>query len=201
LHRKAKKVKIIGLAGTFASGKDTVGELLSQKHGFMHVSTGDILRAEKKKQYGDSPKALLVRNDPFAMALRKEKGPGALVELAYDEYRKNEKQYPGGLVASGIRSIGEAEMIQKLGGMLIFVDADAKIRYNRAFSRKRDDNDVTVSFDDFLASEKAESDNPTKDKTAIDIPEMKKMANVVIMNNGNSIPAFKKEVEETLGIV
>ncbi len=194
-------MKIIGLAGTFASGKDTVGELLSQKHGFMHVSTGDILRAEKKKQYGDSPKALLVRNDPFAMALRKEKGPGALVELAYDEYRKNEKQYPGGLVASGIRSIGEAEMIQKLGGMLIFVDADAKIRYNRAFSRKRDDNDVTVSFDDFLASEKAESDNPTKDKTAIDIPEMKKMANVVIMNNGNSIPAFKKEVEETLGIV
>jgi dephospho-CoA kinase len=193
-------VKIIGLAGTFASGKDTVGELLSEEYGFMHVSTGDILRAEKKKKYGDSPKALLVRNDPFAMALRKEKGPGALVELAYDEYSKQEAKYPGGLVASGIRSIGEAHMIHKLGGILIFVDADAKIRYNRAFSRKRDDNDVAVTFDDFLASEKAESDNPTKDKTAIDIPEMKKMANLVIMNNGNSIPAFKKEVAEILGI-
>jgi len=193
-------VKIIGLSGTFASGKDTVGELLSEKYGFMHVSTGDILRAEKKKKYGNSPKALLVRNDPFAMALRKEKGPGALVELAYDEYSKQESKYPGGLVASGIRSIGEAHMIHKLGGILIFVDADARIRYDRAFIRKRDDYDVTVSFQDFLASERAESDNPTKDKAAIDIPEMKKMANLVIMNNGNSIPAFKKEVAETLGI-
>ena len=193
-------MKIIGLAGTFASGKDTVGQLLSEKYGFMHVSTGDILRAEKKKKYGDSSKSLLVRNDPFAMALRKEKGAGALVELAYEQYQKLEKQYPGGLVASGIRSIGEAEMIHKLGGMLIFVDADSKIRYERAFSRKRDDNDVTVTYKDFIESESAESNNPTKDKTAIDIPEMKKMANLVIMNNGNSIPAFKKEVEETLGI-
>ena len=194
-------MKIIGLAGTFASGKDTVGQLLSEKYGFMHVSTGDILRAEKKKKYGNSPKSLLVRNDPFAMALRKEKGAGALVELAYEQYQKLEKQYPGGLVASGIRSIGEAEMIHKLGGMLIFVDADSKIRYERAFSRKRDDNDVTVTYKDFIESESAESNNPTKDKTAIDIPEMKKMANLVIMNNGNSIPAFKKEVEESLGIV
>ena len=193
-------MKIIGLAGTFASGKDTVGELLSEKHGFMHVSTGDILRAEKKKQYGDTPESLLLRNDPFAMKLREERGPGVLVELAYDEYKDHEKEYPGGLVASGIRSIGEAEMIHKLGGMLIFVDADAKIRYDRAFSRKRDDNDVTVTFDDFQKSEKAESENPRKEKTAIDIPEMKRMANLVITNNGNSIPAFKKHVEETLGI-
>ena len=92
-------------------------------------------------------------------------------------------------------------MIHKLGGMLIFVDADAQIRYDRAFSRKRDDNDVTVTFKEFQESEKAESDNPQKQKTAIDIPEMKKMANLVIMNNGNSIPAFVKHVEETLGIV
>ena len=194
-------MKIIGLAGTFASGKDTVGELLADKHGFMHVSTGDMLRAEKKKKFGDSPEALLVRNDPFAMKLREERGPGVLVELAYDEYKKQEKEFPGGLVASGIRSIGEAEMIHKLGGMLIFVDADAQIRYDRAFSRKRDDNDVTVTFKEFQESEKAESDNPQKQKTAIDIPEMKKMANLVIMNNGNSIPAFVKHVEETLGIV
>lgn len=190
-------MKIIGLAGSLASGKDTVAELLAQKHGFLHMSTSDMLRAEKKRVFGDSPEALLMRNDPFANKLREERGPRVLVELAYEEYQRNADKYPGGLVASGIRSIGEAEKIKELGGDLIFVDAPIEKRYERATSRKRDVNDHSVTFKDFVAMEQSEAPN-SDDKTVQNLPALKSRADLVLINDGDDIEAFKAKAEEEL---
>ena len=38
------KPVIIGLAGTFASGKDSLARALEEKFGICHISTGDIVR-------------------------------------------------------------------------------------------------------------------------------------------------------------
>jgi len=191
-------MKIIGLAGTLASGKDVVAELLAEKHGFLHVSTGDMLRAEKKHVFGNSPEALLKRNDPFANKLRETRGPGVLVELAYKEYQHSKDKFPGGLVASGIRSIGEAEKIKELGGTLIFVDADRKIRYERAFARKRDVNDSSATFDEFVAMERSESPKDNEDKSIINLLALNKIADIHLENNGNDISGFEEYVQDRL---
>jgi len=36
-------LKIIGLAGTNGSGKDTVGHILADKHGYLFVSVVELL--------------------------------------------------------------------------------------------------------------------------------------------------------------
>jgi dephospho-CoA kinase len=196
----SSKPRIIGVAGTLGSGKDTVGEVLAEEYGFFHASTSDMLRAAKKKKYGDSPKALLLRADPFANELRATRGPGVLVELAYEEYMENIDKYPGGMVATAIRSIGEAEKIKELGGTMVFVDADPKIRYERTFARKRDTNDHSASYEDFLAMEKSESDVPAGDKTVQNLPAMKELADIQLENNGNDIEAFKEAAKKSLNL-
>lgn len=196
----SSKPRIIGVAGTLGSGKDTVGEVLAEEYDFFHASTSDMLRAAKKKKYGDSPKALLLRADPFANELRATRGPGVLVELAYEEYMENIDKYPGGIVATAIRSIGEAEKIKELGGTMVFVDADPKIRYERTFARKRDTNDHSASYEDFLAMEKSESDVPAGDKTVQNLPAMKELADIQLENNGNDIEAFKEAAKKSLNL-
>lgn len=181
-----------------ASGKDTVGQTLADKHGFLHVSTSDMLRAAKKKAFGDGPEALLTRNDPFANELRRTKGPGVLVELAIQEQKSRKNEFPGGVVASGIRSIGEAEAIHKAGGVIIFVDADSMVRYNRTISRKRDANEKQATYEDFMAMEQSERPDTNQDKTVQNLNAMKQMADIQILNNGNDMKAFMVEVEKIL---
>ena len=43
-------MKIIGIAGTNGSGKDSLGEILAKNYGYMFVSGADFLRDEAKKR-------------------------------------------------------------------------------------------------------------------------------------------------------
>ena len=45
-------MKIIGLAGTFSSGKDSLAKVLSSQFGFVHISTSDIVRELSQEKYG-----------------------------------------------------------------------------------------------------------------------------------------------------
>jgi dephospho-CoA kinase len=185
---------VVGVAGTLSSGKDTISKFLEANKGFLHVSTSDMLRAEKRRIYGDTEEAILLRSDPFANNLRKERGAGILVELAYSDFLT--RSYPG-LVVSGIRSIGEVEKLQEIGGKFIFVDADPKKRYERAQSRARDIQDK-MSFDDFMAQEASESDNiDQSDKTVQNLPAMKDMADVVLYNN-EDLDAFLAAADKVI---
>jgi dephospho-CoA kinase len=185
---------IIGLAGTLSSGKDTIAHHLEREKGFFHCSTSDMLRAEKARIYGDTPEALLRRADPFANKLRAEKGPGILVQLAYEAFENSNAK---NLVISGIRSIGEVEKLHELGGVLLFVDADKEVRYKRVCSRGRDSQD-SISFEEFLAQEAVESEGiDPKDKTIQNLPAMKQMADHVMYNNSD-LEAFLLATDQIL---
>lgn len=184
---------IIGLAGTLSSGKDTLAHYLENEFGFMHVSTGDLLREMKQEKFGDS---LLHRGDDFANKLRNEQGPGVLVKLAYQRYLANKKDYPGGLVVSGIRSIGEAEYIKQLGGTIFFVDADIQVRFKRAESRARDKNDA-LSFDAFVEQEKIEKPSDPNDVFIQNLVAMREMADVILDNSGE-LEVFIEQAEKVL---
>lgn len=189
---------IIGLAGTLNAGKDSLANMLAERHGFLHMSTSDMLRELKRRKFGDSPEALLRRNDPYANKLRNEKGPGFLVDAINEEWLANQRKYPGGFVASAIRAIGEAEKIHELGGIVIFVDANPKIRYARSQARQRDANEVGKSFDEFMATERSEIDVDPTDKAVQNLTAMKEMADIVITNNGDNIEEFKNKAEKIL---
>lgn len=198
MKRLSEKPLIIGLAGTLNAGKDSLGAVLSDEYGFLHMSTSDMIREMKKREFGDSPQALLLRNDSYINKLRAERGPGFLVQEVYNNWQKSSDRYPGGCVASAIRAIGEAEKIHELGGIVIFVDADPQIRYQRSQRRQRDANETGKSFEEFMATERSEIDVDPNDKSVQNLTAMKQMADIVIENNGDNIEEFQAVAVEEL---
>ena len=177
-----KKI-IIGLSGTFASGKDTLAEWLAQEKGFFHVSTSDILRQEYRNNIEASEtdrKELFV----FANELRQKNGGDFLVQLAL-KLADNSGQDK--IIISGIRAVDEASCIKKRGGKIIFVDSDVTARYQRAKSRARDQE--IKSLEDFIKSEGKENKSSV-DSGHQNLSAVKNIANTVIYNNSTLEDCF-----------
>ncbi|MDQ3093752.1 MAG: hypothetical protein M3Q70_01060 [bacterium] len=191
---------LYGVAGTLNAGKDILSNYLADKYGFLHFSTSDMIRAMKRREFGDTPQALLLRNDPYINKLRAERGPGFLVSEVYKEWESQQDKYPAGVIASAIRAIGEAEEIHKLGGKIIFVDADPQIRYQRATLRQRDANESGKTFEEFMATERSEIDVDQNDKSVQNLTAMKNMADIVIENNASKIEDFYTKIRKSLGL-
>ncbi len=138
------KPDLIGISGTFASGKDTIAEFLVRDFSFTHASTGDMVRKVATEKYGSIERPVLVKT---ATELRYANGAGALVEEALKESRP--------LVITGIRSMGEAKALKAAGGILLFVDAPVEVRYQRVKSRQRD-NETELTLQQFQANEEKE---------------------------------------------
>ena len=174
--------QIIGIAGTFASGKDTLAEYLIESYGFTHVSTGDMVRAEAQKRYGNIERPTLRIVGP---ELRAEGGVGVLVQKALEQ--------PQPIVITGIRAIGEAKAIKKAGGILLFIDANIEIRYDRMKKRSRD-AETEISFDEFAESERKEVavGNSDEDYNQVVIQNM---ADKTINNSGDLDTFYKVAID------
>lgn len=185
-------VRIIGIGGTDGSGKDSIGQMLAQRHGWLFVSVTDILREEAKKR--GIP---LQRNTLRVISAewRGQYGLGVLVDKALEIYKKSSQKYSG-LVLASLRNPGEADRVHELGGKVVWTDADPKVRYDRIMTRKRGTEDE-VTFEEFLAEEKAQSHN-AGDKNALSLNGVKAKADIFLENNGNDIEAFKNTVEKAL---
>lgn len=137
---------IIGITGTFSSGKDTVANYLEKK-GFFHLSLADLVREEcqKRSRYNSRDDLIEVANE-----LRQKYGSGILAKMAL-ERTKNK----GKIVISSIRNPGEVEELKKAGHFfLLTIDASIKLRYERA--KKRGKIDDVVTFEKFKAQEEFE---------------------------------------------
>jgi dephospho-CoA kinase len=139
-------MKIIGVCGQPASGKDTVADFFISKD-FKHISLGDTLREEMRKHGIPIDRA---RMSDFAAEAKKSRGMAYLAEVAAE-------QVSGNTVISGIRGTAEVEFFRRKFGpdfMLLFVDAPLKTRYERARKRNRPGDDI--SFDEFCRIENHE---------------------------------------------
>ena len=166
--------EVIGLAGTFAAGKDTLAWWLVENHGFTHVSTGNLLREAAQERYGNIERPTLSQ---MGRELREENGPGVLASRALLEGRP--------IVISGIRAAGEAEAIKEAGGVMVFIDADPSVRYERMRTRARDEEAV-LSYDNFMARERREliaKDDPTDQNIGI----VKGMSDIILDNSGEML--------------
>lgn len=191
-------MKIIGISGTNGSGKDTVGQMLAERHNFLFISGSDMLRDEAHRR-GQEPTREILRT--ISTEWRRESGSlGVLIDKAIEQYRQVADKFPGGLVIASLRNPGEADRVHELGGIVIWVDADQKIRYNRIMankaerSRAGEDNKTFVEFQ----SEETIEMTPTGDKATLNMLGVKELADILLENNSNDIAAFKDEAEKAL---
>lgn len=125
--------KIIGVSGTNGSGKDTVGQMLAERHNFLFVSMTDMLRDEALKRNLPIERDVL---STISAEWRRESGLGVLIDKSVEYFNAEPGKY-NGLVLASLRNPGEADRAHELGGQVVWVDADPKIRYDRIYARQR----------------------------------------------------------------
>jgi len=179
---------ILGFAGTFAAGKDIGAEYLIEQHNLLHGSTSNMVRVVAKKKYGNIQRKTLHKT---ADQLRKERGAGALVEVALETYRDQQEEY-NGLAVTGIRSLGEARALLAAGGRLIFVDAPREVRFKRSQKRQREGDEPTL--EEFIKQEESELYGDGDDEAVINILGVKELADRVIIND-DSIGQYFADLE------
>lgn len=185
-------MKLIGISGTNGSGKDTVGKMLSERHGWLFVSISDILRNILGRR-GVLTEREAMRK--LSAELRMEEGLGVLVDMAVERFKTSGEKC-GGLAIASLRNPGEADKIHHLGGVVVWVDGNPKVRYQRTLSRNRAVEDQKT-YEQFLSDEEAEM-HFGKHEHTLSLAEVKKKGDIFIENNGYDIEVFKDQVEQAL---
>jgi dephospho-CoA kinase len=175
-------VKLIGLAGTAGAGKDTAANLLCQMFTMQNLSTSEVLRAITRHMYNEPTTYNPVRNQLFQVGtfIRTEINPSTLVKLCIlqAEVLRLERA-----IITGLRSIGEAEAIRSAGGIIVAVDAEAHVRYDRMFARARD-ADSQKTLEEFLEQDRIENRGVSDSGPGRGIQAIIDGADVVVVNNG-----------------
>ena len=181
---------IIGVTGTFGSGKDTVADILESEFNALHVSTSDIVREKSMERHNS------IERNPFlqetATYYRKQFGGDYFAREAYKRFEAVADQYSAAVI-TGIRSLGEARALHELGGVLVQVDAPIEVRYERMVGRQRD-QETQMSLDEFKSSE-ANERSGGDDDASFNIDKLGEMADIKIMNDG-TLEEFKEKVRQ-----
>lgn len=192
-------MKIIGLSGTNGSGKDTVGHMLVDRHNFLFVSLTDMLRHEAKKRN------LSLERENLRMISaewRRKSGLGVLIDKGVEYFNERGEGYAG-LVMASLRNPGEADRVHDLGGTVVWVDADPRVRYDRIQAHKAERNraeEDNRTYEEFLADEAAEM-TPSGDAATLNMAAVKERSDVFIENSGTNIDDFCVAAEQQLASI
>ncbi len=138
---------VIGVTGTNGSGKGAVVEYLVGNKGFSRYSARTIILEEIRKRHLPETKSNMreVAND-----LRREHGAAYVIERLYEMAKDDAKA-----VVESIRTIGEAEFLKEQKAIILAVDADRRLRYERVANKKGFEL-AHISFEDFCEIEDRE---------------------------------------------
>ena len=193
--------RLVGLSGTNGAGKDSVGLLLAQKHRFLFISVTEILRDELRRR-GLPIDRLHLRG--LSIEWRREFGYAVLVDRAIKQYDAVKDKYEG-LVIASLRNPFEADRVHELGGTMVWVDADPKVRYERvranAAARNRGGED-DVTFEQFLEQQEVEMHPPKTgaDDATLDMASVKERCDLTLFNNSSSLDALDDGMSKLLKI-
>lgn len=187
-------MKIIGLAGTNGSGKDTVGHLLADKYGYLFADATTMLGDELTKRGLAHERA---NKASLSAQWRREHGMGVIVDKAVEAYKKGAYK---GLIVGSLRHPGEADRVHELGGKVLWVDADQRVRYDRITSNSRGRIEDNKTYNQFVAEEAREMSH-SGDAATLNMGAVKERADIFLLNNGNDIEEFKKYTEEKLSLI
>eukprot|EP00249_Psilotum_nudum_P019839 c27442_g1_i3 orf=157-1125(+) len=133
-RQKGDPLKVM-IAGAPASGKGTQCELILQKHGLIHISAGDLLRAEI---------AAGTQNGKMAeeyMSNGQLVPPEIVVTLVKDRLAQPDVQEKGWLLDGYPRSLSQAVALETAGirpDIFIFLDVPDEIIVERVVGRRLD---------------------------------------------------------------
>lgn len=185
-----KLPRIVGIAGTSGAGKDTLGELLAELSGYKFVSVSDILREELTKQ-GIPHERENMR--ALSSQWHRDFGPGNLSRRTIEAYVEvEESEGHKGLAIGSIRRPSEVKVIQDEGGVVIWVDADRKLRYNRIQSANRGRDEDSATFEDWCKDEDTEMIPPKDDDgSALNMSGVRDIADIQLDNAFGSFEEYR----------
>ena len=191
----ADNYQIIGISGTNGSGKDTLGHLLEDRYTFKFLSVTDLLREEARHRGLEPTRKNLAT---ISAEWRRESGLGVLIDKAVEEYESSFKHDHLGVAIASLRNPGEADEIHKLGGKVVWVDADPEIRFARVqFANRGREAEDDKTFEEFLAEEKYEMEHSGDDAT-LNMQGVKEKADFEVFNNSTELDHFIRTIAETL---
>lgn len=183
---------IIGISGTNGAGKDTVGGILAEDHGYMFISVTEILRVELRRQGFPTDREHLRE---LSASWRRQFGMGVLVDRAVELYHEQPKGKYKGLAIASLRNPHEAERVHELDGTVWWLDADPLLRFTRiranADKRARAEEDEKT-FEQFLSEEKAEM-FPSGDEATLNMSAVRDRADLII-DGGVTIELVRQEI-------
>lgn len=195
-------LKLIGVAGTNGSGKDAASYILAEHYGFLFITVTELLREECRQR------GLPVERENLRMVSaewRRQHGMGVLIDKAVEAFHRlpDADRYKG-LVIASLRNPGENDRVHELGGQVLWLDADPKVRYERiqknAATRGRTEED-SKTFEQFLAEEEAEMHPPAgADAAVLNMAAVKEKCDVFVENNSSDMRAFETQVVTALGM-
>lgn len=184
-----KLPKIIGIAGTNGAGKDTLGELVAERCGYKFVSVSDILRAELTKQGVPHEREHM---SALSTKWAREHGPGVLSVKTIEAYiEEEEREGYSGLVVGSIRRPAEVHAVQQEGGVVFWIDADRKTRYDRIQSGNRGRHDDAKTFEQWCAEEDREMHPDSDDPTVLNMAATRDETDRTIENNFSTQEAYR----------
>ena len=182
-------INIIGISGTNGSGKDTAAHILSRQLNYQFISIGDILR---NQLINDNIEPIRKNTRKLSSKLEHQFGGSIMIDRALELFKQTSYE---GMVISSIRNIDEAKRIKKLGGKILWVDAEISIRYQRIQDNKfrnRQDDDLT--FDEFKRQENEEMTFSITNNN-LNTQLVKKLADFTIINDSGLLELEKKLAE------
>jgi deoxycytidylate deaminase len=178
----------IGITGTLGAGKGTIVEYLQKEKGFSHYSVRAFLTDEIKRR------GLEVNRDTMTLVgndLRAQHSPSWIIEQLYQQAQASGKN----CIIESIRTPGEVDALRSKPNFYLFaVDADPRVRYDRAVLRGSETDHI--DYDTFLANEQREMDNADPNKQ--NLKYCIQQADYCFDNNG-TIDDLNQQVEQVLG--
>jgi len=167
------------MVGSLASGKETTKKYLVEKYNAKDCRFSSILRDVLSRLTIPNSRENLQK---ISTILRANFGENLLAKVITADAAKLEADI---VLIDGVRRFTDIEHLKDLPNfVLVKIDADPKLRYERMKLRNENAGDDKKTYEDFLKDHEAEADKQ--------IPEVMKTAKYSIDNSGTFEELYKK---------
>ena len=148
---------ILGFVGDLAAGKGTVAKYLNEKYNTNTYRFSTMLRDVLDRIYVEKTRENLQNLSTF---FRENYGQDVMSTVIAKDVLNDSNEI---VVVEGIRRPTDITYLKDLEGFhLIYITADAKIRFERMVKRNENEGDDKKSFEEFQKDEESEADRLIK---------------------------------------